>query len=36
MRSTHPPMTLGTWLGGFPGFLIAIGFILITGIALKH
>jgi uncharacterized protein (DUF1330 family) len=24
------------WLGGFPGFLIAVGFILITGIALKH
>jgi uncharacterized protein (DUF1330 family) len=24
------------WLGGFPGFLIAIGFILIAGIALKH
>ncbi len=24
------------WLGGFPGFLIAVGFILIAGIALKH
>jgi len=24
------------WLGGFPGFLIAAGFILIAGIALKH
>ncbi len=24
------------WLGGFPGFLVAVGFILIAGIALKH
>jgi uncharacterized protein (DUF1330 family) len=24
------------WLGAFPGFLIAVGFILIAGIALKH
>jgi uncharacterized protein (DUF1330 family) len=24
------------WLGGFAGFLIAVGFILIAGIALKH
>jgi hypothetical protein len=24
------------WLGGFSGFLIAVGFILIAGIALKH
>jgi uncharacterized protein (DUF1330 family) len=24
------------WLGGFPGFMIAVGFILIAGIALKH
>jgi uncharacterized protein (DUF1330 family) len=29
--------TIGAaFLGGFPGFLIAVGFILIAGIALKH